>query len=122
MIGTNNSNKQDNSPDEILAGVEAIVRQIRDRQPDTKVLLLGIFPRGKGFSDQRGKILQVNQALARMDDGKTIFYLDFGSQYIQDDGSISRTIMPDYLHPNQAGYVIWANAIEPKLKQLLGEN
>lgn len=122
MIGTNNSNKQDNTPDEILAGVEAIVRQIRERQPDTKVLLLGIFPRGKGFSDQRGKILQVNQALARMDDGKTIFYLDFGSQYIQDDGSISRTIMPDYLHPNQAGYLIWANAMEPKLKQLLGEN
>lgn len=122
MIGTNNSNNRDNTPDEILAGVEAIVRQIRERQPDTKVLLLGIFPRGKGFSDQRGKILQVNQALARMDDGKNIFYVDFGSQYIQDDGSISRTIMPDYLHPNEAGYIIWANAIEPKLKQLLGEN
>jgi len=29
--------------------------------------------------------------------------------------------MPDYLHPNEAGYRIWANATEPKLKQLLGE-
>ena len=121
MIGTNNSNKDDNTEADILAGVTAIVQQIRQRQPDTKILLLGIFPRGKNFSAQRGKILQVNQALARLDDGSHIFYLDFGSQLIEPDGSISKSIMPDYLHPNEAGYRIWANAIEPKLKQLLGE-
>ena len=79
MIGTNNSNNQDNTEAEILEGVTAIVKQIRTRQPDTKILLLGIFPRGKTFSAQRGKILQVNEALARLDDGKHIFYLDFGS-------------------------------------------
>jgi beta-glucosidase len=121
MIGTNNSNNQDNTEAEILEGVTAIVQQIRTRQPDTKIVLLGIFPRGKTFSPQRGKILQVNQALARLDDGSHIFYLDLGSQYIANDGSISRSIMPDYLHPNEAGYRIWANATEPKLKQLLGE-
>jgi len=101
--------------------VEAIVEQIRTRQPDTKIILLGIFPRGKVFSPQRGKILQVNQALERLDDGKNIFYIDFGSQLIENDGSISKDIMPDYLHPNDKGYRIWANAIEPKLKELLGQ-
>jgi lysophospholipase L1-like esterase len=121
MIGTNNSNNQDNTEAEILEGVAAIVQQIRTRQPDTKILLLGIFPRGKTFSAQRGKILQVNEALARLDDGSHIFYLDLGSQYIENDGSISKSIMPDYLHPNEAGYRIWANATEPKLKQFLGE-
>ncbi|MFZ0828037.1 MAG: platelet-activating factor acetylhydrolase IB subunit [Verrucomicrobiia bacterium] len=121
MIGTNNSNNQDNSEAEILEGVTAIVQQIRTRQPDTKILLLGIFPRGKTFSPQRGKILQVNQALARLDDGNHIFYLDLGPLFIENDGSISKSIMPDYLHPNEAGYRIWANATEPRLKQLLGE-
>jgi lysophospholipase L1-like esterase len=121
MIGTNNSNKDDNTEADILAGVKAIVQQIRELQPDTKILLLGIFPRGKTFSPQRGKILEVNEALARLDDGKSIFYLDFGSQLIEDDGSISKSIMPDALHPNATGYRIWANAMEPKLKQLLGE-
>ena len=120
MIGTNNSNNQDNTEAEILEGVTAIVQQIRTRQPDTKIILLSIFPRGKTFSPQRGKILQVNQALARLDDGSHIFYFDLGSQFIENDGSISRSIMPDYLHPNEAGYRIWANAMEPKLKQLLG--
>ena len=121
MIGTNNSNKNDNTEDDILQGVTAIVEDIRKRQPDTKILLLGIFPRGKTFSTQRGKILQVNEALARLDDGKHIFYLDFGPQFIENDGSISRSIMPDALHPNETGYKIWANAMEPKLKELLGE-
>jgi lysophospholipase L1-like esterase len=121
MIGTNNSNKQDNTEAEILAGVTAIVEQIRARQPDTKILLLGIFPRGETFSPQRGKILQVNEALARLDDGKNIFCMDIGPQLIENDGSISKDIMPDYLHPNAAGYLIWAKATEPKLKQLLGE-
>ena len=121
MIGTNNSGPGRNTPDEILAGVTAVVNQIRARQPDTKILLLGIFPRGRTFNEQRGDILQVNQALAKLDDDKNIFYLDFGSQLIEDDGSISKSIMPDALHPNAAGYRIWANATEPKLKQLLGE-
>ena len=76
MIGTNNSNGSDNTESEILEGVTAIVRQIRERVPETRILLLGIFPRGKTFSAQRGKVLQVNQALARRDDGNTVRYLD----------------------------------------------
>jgi lysophospholipase L1-like esterase len=118
MIGTNNSNKDDNTEGEILEGVQAIVKQIRQRLPDTKVLVLGIFPRGQTFSTQRGKILQINQALAKLADGKTIHYLDFGSQLIESDGSISKTLMPDYLHLSEAGYEIWARAIEPKLKEM----
>ena len=120
MIGTNNSGRDDTTEGDILAGVTAIVQQIRTRQPDTKVLLLGIFPRAKTFSPQRGKILQVNEALEKLADGKNIFYLDFGSRLIEADGSISKTIMPDALHPNAAGYKIWADAMEPKLKELLG--
>ena len=126
MIGTNNSNNnkagvEDNSEADILEGVTAIVQQIRARQPDTKIILLGIFPRGQTFSAQRGKILQVNQALARLDDGKNIFYIDFGSQLIENDGSISKSMMRDYLHPGEAGYRIWANATGPKIKELLGD-
>lgn len=126
MIGTNNSNKNKEGADaftdsDILEGVTAIVEQIRTRQPETKVLLLGIFPRAKAFSPQRGRLLEINQAFAKLDDGQHIFYFDFGSQLIEKDGSIAKTIMPDALHPNEAGYKIWAAAMEPKLKELLGE-
>lgn len=126
MIGTNNSNKNKDGTDaytdnDILAGITAVVNQIRERQRDTKILLLGIFPRGATFNPQRGRLLEINQALAKLDDGSHIFFLDIGSQFIEKDGSISKSIMPDALHPNEAGYKIWANAMEPKLKELLGE-
>ena len=121
MIGTNNSNNEDNTEAEILEGVTAIVTQIRARQPDTKIILCGIFPRGKTFSPQRGKILQVNQALARLDDGKRVFYLDIGSQLIENDGSIAKEMMADALHPGDKGYQIWAEAMEPKLKEFLAQ-
>lgn len=117
MIGTNNSNRDDNSEAEILAGVQAIVKQIRERLPETKLLICAIFPRGQTFSPQRGKILQVNQALAKLADGDMIHYVDFGAAMIESDGSISKTVMPDYLHLSEQGYEIWAQAIEPKLKE-----
>jgi lysophospholipase L1-like esterase len=117
MIGTNNTLRD--SEADILAGVQAIVKQICSRLPETKVLLLGIFPRGRTFDAQRGKILQVNQALAKMADGKNIFFMDFGPQLIEADGSISPSVMPDSLHLSGCGYEIWAEAIEPKLKELL---
>ncbi len=125
MIGTNNSNKNQDGTDtysdaEILEGITTIVNEIRRRQPETQILLLGIFPRAKTFSPQRGRLLQINQALAKLDDGQHVFYLDLGSQLIEKDGSISQDVMPDALHPNEAGYRIWAAAMEPKLKELLG--
>jgi len=126
MIGTNNSGKKKDgtemySDTDILEGVTAVVNEVRRRQPETKILLLGIFPRGKTFNAQRGRLLEINQALAKLDDSKNIFYLDFGSQLIEKDGSISKSIMPDALHPNEAGYRIWAAAMAPKLQQWLGK-
>lgn len=118
MIGTNNSNRDDNSEAEILEGVQAIVMQLRKRLPETKQLIVGIFPRGQTFSAQRGKILQVNQALAKLADGDMIHYVDLGPQLIEADGSISKAVMPDYLHLSEGGYEIWAQAIEPKLKEM----
>lgn len=126
MIGTNNSNNNKDGTEqfstaEILEGVDLIVKQLRERLPNTKIILNGIFPRGKNFNAQRGKLLQVNQALEKLADGKNIFYIDFGSQLIEADGSISPSMMRDALHPGERGYEIWAAAIEPKVKELLAK-
>jgi lysophospholipase L1-like esterase len=121
MIGTNNSNKEDNTPGEIVEGVAAIVKELREKQPQMKVLLLAIFPRGQTYSPQRGKLTQVNQVLQKLDDGKNVFFLDFGHRFLEMDGSLTKEIMPDYLHLSQKGYEIWAEAIEGKVANLLGE-
>jgi lysophospholipase L1-like esterase len=118
MIGTNNSGEDRNSAEEIVEGVTAVVHKLQEKFPETKILLLGIFPRGDKFNNQRGKILQVNQAIHRLEDNQKVFFLDFGHVFLNADGSISKEIMPDYLHLSAKGYEMWAQAIEPKLKEL----
>ena len=121
MIGTNNSGKDRNTTAEITEGVTAVISKLRAMRPQMKILLLGIFPRGQNFNEQRGSILQVNQAIARLADNQSVFWLDFGSKLINADGSISKDLMPDYLHLSTKGYEIWAEAIEPSLVALLGD-
>ena len=120
MIGTNNSNGEDNSAGQIADGVTAIVRELREKLPDTKILLLAIFPRGENFNNQRGKILQVNQVLQKIADEKNVFWIDFGHKYVTAEGLIPRDLMPDYLHLSPKAYEIWAESIEPRLKNILG--
>jgi lysophospholipase L1-like esterase len=121
MIGTNNSNGEDNTPGQIVDGVRAIVKKLRDKLPDTKVLLVAIFPRSENFAPQRGKILQVNQVLRRMADNKDIFWIDFGHRFVDDEGLIPVELMPDYLHLTRRGYEIWAQAIERRVSTVLGD-
>jgi len=121
MIGTNNSNGEDNSVDQIAEGVAAIVQKLRQKLPQTRVLLLAIFPRSENPSSQRGKILQVNQIIRKLADDKNVFWIDFGHLYVNSNGGIPRDIMPDYLHLSKRGYEMWAEAIEEKLAQLLGD-
>lgn len=121
MIGTNNSNGEDNSVGEIAAGVAAIVRKLQASLPETKVLLLGIFPRGETPNAQRGKLCQINQILQKLDDGKSVFYLDIGHRFITADGTLPKDLMPDFLHLSPQGYRIWAEAIEPQLSTLIGD-
>ena len=121
LIGVNNIPDDNNTPRNVLEGVTAVVKKLREKLPDTKVLLLGIFPFREDFCAQRAKALQVNQALHKLDDGQWIRFLDFGYRFIQPDGKIGRDMMRDFLHPSPAGYRIWAEAMEADLAAMLGE-
>ena len=121
LIGVNNIPDESNTPGMVLEGVTAVVQRIRERLPKTKVLLLGIFPFREDFNPQRGRALQVNQALRKLEDRHDVFYLDIGHLFIDRDGKIPKTMMRDFLHPTPGGYRIWAEAMEPTLARLMGE-
>lgn len=121
MIGTNNSNGEDNTPGQIADGVAAIVKHLREKLPGTKVLLLAIFPRSENYSAQRGKLAMINQVIRKHADGKDVIWVDFGHQFLNEDGTMPRSLMPDYLHLSRAGYEIWAEAIEDQLSTILGD-
>jgi lysophospholipase L1-like esterase len=124
MIGTNNTGKDQNGKlrntvPEIIAGVTAVVSDIRTKLPDSKILLLGIFPRGHLDDLQRSQVAVINTVIAKLDDGKMVKFLDISPSFLESDGTLSTSVMPDLLHPNEHGYQIWADAMEPTLAEML---
>ena len=118
MIGTNNGK---DSAEDVAAGITAIVKEIQKKSPSTKVLLLAIFPRGEKPYPGREKNDKVNGIVSKLDDGgKTVKYLDIGAKFLAEDKSLTKEIMPDFLHLSEKGYGIWADAVMPSVKELLG--
>lgn len=119
MIGTNNW--QDNSAREIADGITAIVQKLNREMPDMKILVLAIFPRADVPQEFRDKLEETNAMIAKLDDGEVVHFLNINSAFLTDEGELTKEVMPDLLHPQQYGYTLWAEAMEPKLKELLGE-
>jgi lysophospholipase L1-like esterase len=119
MIGTNNLGTGQ-SVDDTIAGVTAVVKTIHEKAPAAKILLLGIFPRGHNADDSfRAEIKAVNEAISKLNGQDNITYLDIGDKFLEPDGTLSKAIMPDFLHPNEKGYEIWAQAVQPTLDGMM---
>ncbi len=122
MIGTNNIK---NTPEEIAAGVKAVVTETEQMFPSAKIILLSITPNQRAGE----KMTAADAIIKGLDDQKTVFYLDLVPLMppivtTKPDGKTDtnwKGMKPDHLHPDEHGYQIWADAMEPLLKKLLGE-
>lgn len=119
-IGTNNTaktvNARDNTPAEIAEAIGLIIDRVQAKCPHAKVILMAIFPRGEKPTDsKRVRVAEINRHLEPLGKKPGVTYLDITKNWLQPDGTISRETMPDFLHPNQKGYKIWAEALKPLL-------
>jgi beta-glucosidase len=114
MIGTNNMNA--NTAPEIAEGIGAVVLELRRNFPNAKILLLAIFPRSVPGDPIRDRIAEVNRTIARLDDQKSVFYMDIGAKFLDDKGVfLPNAFRPDNLHPQARGYEIWGEAVQSRL-------
>ncbi len=119
LIGTNNSNKG-HQPEMTVLGIETILDEITWRLPDTKVILLALFPHGeKPHSQTRAPNDIVNTLLEGKTFPKNVQFLNINDVFLDDNQVLSKDIMPDGLHPNAKGYSLWYEAMKPHLEKIL---
>jgi lysophospholipase L1-like esterase len=118
------SGDAERSLEQITEGIRPINEELKKENPDVKRLNALV----RNLEQQRGtvpaaklnkKVAEINAIIAKLDDGKTVFYKDIGKEFLDQSGGLSGAIMPDYLHLSARGYDIWGKAIKGDLEKLV---
>ena len=127
-IGTNNVDEKNyplrHTAGQLAGGIAAIVKLVRQKLPDTKIILLRCFPGsydGANPTSHRAILEKASDIVSKLADEKNVFYCDVNHVFLNLDGSINHQMMGDYLHPTPAGAKAWAQAMEPLLSKLMGD-
>ena len=120
LIGTNNG--LEDSPEDVAAGIRAILDTIAAKQPKAKTVLIPIFPRGANAEDPcRIRNERANELIRAFADGDRVRWCDFREKLVNPDGTPDfRVMRADRLHLIAAGYDAWVEAIAPLLRDIVG--
>ncbi len=117
LIGTNNLGNEDHNGADTVEGIIDIFNQIRQRLPDAEVILHAVFPRDHEPNTYfRQQIQLINDTLRPLADDPQVHWLDMHDAFVDEDGYIPESLMPDFLHLTPTGYDLWAQALVPLLK------
>ena len=123
LAGANNVGSQPGDAariEDIIAGITRIVQVCRVKAPDATIVLTAIFPRNDNMAVVP-EIARINAGLAKLADGRRVRFLDVNDRLADKDGRLFDGMMnADKLHPTLKGYQVWADALKPMLRELLG--
>jgi lysophospholipase L1-like esterase len=119
-----NGGDAERSLEQITEGIKPINEELKKEQPDITRLnaLVRNLEQKKGTipaAKLNKKVAEINAIIAKLDDGKSVFYKDIGKEFLDQNGGLSGAIMPDYLHLSPNGYDIWGKAIKGDIEKLV---
>lgn len=113
--------------DALVRNVEAAIAYLRDKHPDTRIVVQSILPHGAENATWEGRdrllvlpnarIRQVNAALAQIAPDYDAEYLDLHSLFVNGNGDLRSELTTDGLHLNDRGYWVWRTAIALELDE-----
>lgn len=122
LAGINNlSRLPDQQPATLAAGIRQIVAILRAKSPQSRILLLSIFPVMDRHDPLRERVRQTNALLAELQSLPAVTFLDVHDRFLDPDGEIAAGLTYDGVHPTAKGYQTWAEAMRPTLQKLLEE-
>ena len=66
---------------------------------------------------RRAEIREINRLLVDFAQANHLELLDLAPKFLLPDGTLPQSLMPDFCHPNENGYRIWADALSPLLME-----
>lgn len=127
-IGTNNIDEKNyptrHTASQLAGGIESIVRLLREKLPNAKIIVLKCFPGcygGPNPTSHRVILERASDIVSKLADGKHIFYCDVNHVFLNTDGSINHDMMSDWVHPSPVGTQAWVKVMEPLLSKLMGD-
>lgn len=121
LAGTNNigKNPKPDAAPETVKGIAAILEVCKTKAPKATIILMSIFPRNDS-ERSNAAIIEANEQIARLADGKTVRFLNINDQLADAQGKLFEGITVDQLHLSLKGYDVWAKNLRPVFTELLG--
>jgi len=96
------------TPDQVVAGYEAICESVMKHQPEAKIFFLEMLPCGRIPNERWEFVLEVNKKM-KLRLGHKAEVIEMDAEAIKNQGSISINHMFDFFHLSQVGYeaVFW---------------
>src|SRR6516164_6560952 len=125
LAGTNNIGTfpaSDAKVADITKGIKALLDTLREKAPKATIILMGILPRndGRDSAALMRSIDRINENIAKLADGKSVRCLNINDKLADKDGKLLQGMTVDRLHLSLKGYQVWADALRPLLRELLG--
>ncbi|MFK7849669.1 MAG: sulfatase/phosphatase domain-containing protein [Akkermansiaceae bacterium] len=119
LIGTNNTGHDQRPAEQTAQGIKRVLDDLAWKWPDTKIVMMSVFPRGPDNENPLRKINnEINKKVKAFADGDRVHLLDINEKFLDEDGNLSKDIFPDLLHLGPAAYDTWAEALSEKLKEI----
>jgi lysophospholipase L1-like esterase len=112
LIGTNNAGHRHDKPAEIAAGVQSIIKSIQKKLPNSTIILTAIFPRSRNRNKRMRKAVEASNGIIQsFANNNSVLWFDINERFLDEDGVLYESVMPDLLHPNAEQYEIWAREL-----------
>ena len=125
-IGTNQFTETPNYPmdtaEDAAAGIRAVIEKLQTMFPETFLIVMALFPRGAAGAVTARRTDETNRLIKPFAESRKDLLFPY---LVEPLGNADHSVRPEFYnscrtHLNEKGYRVWAAALEPHIRRILG--
>ncbi|MCX8238955.1 MAG: GDSL-type esterase/lipase family protein [Akkermansiaceae bacterium] len=116
LMGTNDL-EEGAAPEQIAGNLKLIIKALKASDKEMPIILCNVFPSHESKRRSAEQIKKINALYAAAVKGDPqVILVDTWSMFADEKDNARKAEFPDLLHPNKAGYEMWAKTLRPVLE------